>query len=352
MEIKPIETVYNGYRFRSRLEARWAVFFDTLGIKYEYEKEGYEIKDRCSCKTWYYLPDFYLPETKTWVEVKGDLENVTVDYWAMLANAVDYGGQLPDIADSWQTERGILILSNIWIPSDKDIIIEFPCIQHSKGVHISSLAFFDSGLKFTHCYNTNLVDAGWGAEFAGTELKRLVSLNLPDGMWVDAFEGQQNNRVNIALKAALSARFEHGEKPDFITCATPIKNNTINLDKSLFNFPQSWEKDVFGCTLDEEWDDDYFTTEEFNEEWDRVMAREERHEKRLEEKLKQYSWVNKPDGIPDELFCIIMDEACSYEWWEGDVNEKIKDEWWSKIIEANRDNKAFNKAFYGENSFL
>lgn len=25
--IKPIETIYNGYHFRSRLEARWAVFF-------------------------------------------------------------------------------------------------------------------------------------------------------------------------------------------------------------------------------------------------------------------------------------------------------------------------------------
>ena len=36
--IKPIETVYNGYRFRSRLEARWAVFFDALGITYKIEK--------------------------------------------------------------------------------------------------------------------------------------------------------------------------------------------------------------------------------------------------------------------------------------------------------------------------
>jgi hypothetical protein len=26
--VKAIETQYNGYRFRSRLEARWAVFFD------------------------------------------------------------------------------------------------------------------------------------------------------------------------------------------------------------------------------------------------------------------------------------------------------------------------------------
>ena len=39
MDIKPIETVYNGYRFRSRLEARWAVFFDAAGIEYEYEPE-------------------------------------------------------------------------------------------------------------------------------------------------------------------------------------------------------------------------------------------------------------------------------------------------------------------------
>jgi hypothetical protein len=29
-EIKAIETSYKGYRFRSRLEARWAVFFDAL----------------------------------------------------------------------------------------------------------------------------------------------------------------------------------------------------------------------------------------------------------------------------------------------------------------------------------
>ena len=32
--MKAIETEYNGYRFRSRLEARWAVFFDALGIEY------------------------------------------------------------------------------------------------------------------------------------------------------------------------------------------------------------------------------------------------------------------------------------------------------------------------------
>lgn len=51
--IRSIETEYNGYRFRSRLEARWAIFFDALGVDYEYEPEGFELP---SGKR--YLPDF------------------------------------------------------------------------------------------------------------------------------------------------------------------------------------------------------------------------------------------------------------------------------------------------------
>jgi hypothetical protein len=56
MEIKPIETVYNGYRFRSRLEARWAVFFDSLRVEYLYEPEGFQTEYGR------YLPDFFLPK--------------------------------------------------------------------------------------------------------------------------------------------------------------------------------------------------------------------------------------------------------------------------------------------------
>jgi len=69
--IKAIETEYKGYRFRSRLEARWAVFFDTLGIAWEYEKEGYDLG-----KAGWYLPDFWLPEAKTWLEVKPDIKDI------------------------------------------------------------------------------------------------------------------------------------------------------------------------------------------------------------------------------------------------------------------------------------
>lgn len=67
MPLKAKETKYRGYRTRSRLEARWMVFLDTLGEPFEYEKEGYELEDGLS-----YLPDFWLSNQQCWVEIKGD----------------------------------------------------------------------------------------------------------------------------------------------------------------------------------------------------------------------------------------------------------------------------------------
>ena len=66
--IQAIETEYDGYKFRSRLEARWAVFMKELGVKYEYEKEGYDLGE-----LGWYLPDFWLPEHNCWLEIKGQM---------------------------------------------------------------------------------------------------------------------------------------------------------------------------------------------------------------------------------------------------------------------------------------
>jgi hypothetical protein len=57
-EITPIQTKYKGYHFRSRLEARWAVFFEELEIKFHYEFEDVVVNGkRC-------LPDFFFPHFK------------------------------------------------------------------------------------------------------------------------------------------------------------------------------------------------------------------------------------------------------------------------------------------------
>lgn len=63
--MKAIETQYKGYRFRSRLEARWAVLLDALDIKWEYEFEGYDLGE-----AGWYLPDFWLPELQWHLEIK------------------------------------------------------------------------------------------------------------------------------------------------------------------------------------------------------------------------------------------------------------------------------------------
>ena len=64
--MKALDTNYNGYRFRSRLEARWAVFMDAIGVKYEYEREAYDLDGL------FYLPDFYLPQINAHLEIKND----------------------------------------------------------------------------------------------------------------------------------------------------------------------------------------------------------------------------------------------------------------------------------------
>ena len=62
---KAIPTKYNGILFRSRLEARWAYYFDLLKIKWIYEIEGFILSDGSK-----YLPDFYLPDFNCFCEIK------------------------------------------------------------------------------------------------------------------------------------------------------------------------------------------------------------------------------------------------------------------------------------------
>jgi hypothetical protein len=62
--IAAIQTRFKGYLFRSRLEARWAVFFDRCRAQFVYEAEGFRLPSGP------YLPDFYLPRQGLFVEIK------------------------------------------------------------------------------------------------------------------------------------------------------------------------------------------------------------------------------------------------------------------------------------------
>ena len=75
---RSIQTYYKGYYFRSRLEARYAVFLDYLGIRWKYETEGYIIEKNEFSETFghigeAYLPDFFLPDLHIYLEIKPEI---------------------------------------------------------------------------------------------------------------------------------------------------------------------------------------------------------------------------------------------------------------------------------------
>jgi hypothetical protein len=215
MTIKPIETEYDGHIFRSRLEARWAVFFNKVGIVYEYEIEGYENEARER-----YLPDMYLPEFKIYVEVKGNRPEA----WDELIKAyhmMEWGGDI----------RRIAILSDMPKHYD-DGIYFFPC-YYWNGIEdramVSQFAFTYFGkidLQFSddalynpqfQIINDKIVECHKEASFQAVsegelyrEYKNFEPWYKDDGV---KWRGENNDVINNAFKEALYARFEFGETP-------------------------------------------------------------------------------------------------------------------------------------------
>lgn len=65
-----IETLYKNILFRSKLETRWAAYFDLCGIKWKYEPWALTVLDGAKCVN--YIPDFIieLDDSLVYVEVK------------------------------------------------------------------------------------------------------------------------------------------------------------------------------------------------------------------------------------------------------------------------------------------
>ena len=189
--IKAIETRYKNYRFRSRLEARWAVFFDAMSELWDYEPEGFAVGGG-------YLPDFWLPRFGVFVEVKPGPEV------PLASDAINKAEEL-----AWH-HKPVVILQGL-----------------------GSLAAGDdaSSDKITlFCnYETNgsigcaVVDAYW---VVGDDQQLLLCAGARNNSWGDWCDGSfapvprivfapTGSPLHPALRqayaAARSARFEHGE---------------------------------------------------------------------------------------------------------------------------------------------
>lgn len=204
-EIKAIETNYMGCRFRSRLEARWAVFFDALGWSWEYEKEGYVLGcyEGENPRPW--LPDFEIitPSGQHfYVEVKGDPDSFADGEW--LAR-FDFDGGPPGFQDcGWsdkydKTSKPLLLLGDIPRFNGDNVTFYAPVIVHYKGVrgHLGKLTA--SGVYTEPDFYWDYIGGG--------------GYGVKDFQILSYYQQTPDPAVNRALRAASGARFEHGEKP-------------------------------------------------------------------------------------------------------------------------------------------
>lgn len=191
-QINAIETNYAGCRFRSRLEARWAVFFDTFGVSWNYEPEGFVLDDGTR-----YLPDFYLPSINTWFEVKGKSpDEVTWNrLWSFDADVdgrlVIAVGNIPDPRTI--TWHGHPKPEN-WPPRDGDF---------------DMFVWGDENYAWCHCP---------GCGKPGIEFMARCGRVCGSVCWQhDSDHNGDSFRVVHAYAAARSARFEHGERGRDVT---------------------------------------------------------------------------------------------------------------------------------------
>ena len=176
-DIKAIETEYDGHRFRSRLEARWAVFFNAVGLTYEYEIEGFEMDGTR------YLPDFYIPSLNRWFEIKGKplsldeikkcedfcrrLDNENIKFSVLIGSPNLCAVRVGDFSG---------ILEYVW---------EWPSEKYPDNCRIQA--------------PKELIEEEYYSRFM-------------KGLWVVPDRTEED--VAVAAIAAGKARFEFGEKPD------------------------------------------------------------------------------------------------------------------------------------------
>lgn len=216
--VRAIETVYNHYRFRSRLEARWAVFFDTLSIPYEYEKEGYELDGVR------YLPDFWLPEQKYFIEIKGEAPTEQEHEKALkLAQQSGHKVFLFEGAIQVPSKEDYTPFATAYHPSDDSIWRWGPSYLWAECPHCRKIDLLPDGVldEFASCKCLKVLFWVLNKNVETDHITRLVGeseekFKEHTEWWLDKFRemirGLDSPRLIAAYTAARQARFEHGEK--------------------------------------------------------------------------------------------------------------------------------------------
>lgn len=197
----PIQTRAYGCLFRSRLEARWAVFFTTLGIRWEYEPEGFDLDGER------YLPDFrvWTPQGgPIWYEIKP--ANITQDpKYARFARELN--------TDPYWGRSALLSGDPRHVTATASICPRCGIIQPERLKHIERFGDLDVSLECLPCDMETPSGGGNPWHFNGF----LSSVWTHNKGWIETpaiCYSRLQQILSNAATAALSARFEHGESPE------------------------------------------------------------------------------------------------------------------------------------------
>ncbi len=192
--IRAIETSYGGCLFRSRTEARWACFFDNLGLTWEHEPQGFRVGHPAEL----YLPDFYLPTVGLYVEVKPAMADVAdpegVRRWENFAGTV---------ATEWDHSKAAMFCGP---PPDPAKVDEKGPPRASTWYEAGIVIIGDYQYAWCACPSGEHFDIQWEAR-GGRILCGCP--RVTNGRY---FTGN-HPRILAAYRAARSARFEHGADP-------------------------------------------------------------------------------------------------------------------------------------------
>lgn len=212
---QPIPTRYAGCWFRSRLEARWAVAFDFLGLTWEYEAQGYRCGHRLTLvgegtETFPYLPDFWLPDLGVFAEVKGALAEAeflkVLDAAASLSSADgggchDSGGHDVAVLGPIPHVRRNRNVGGPWI-----LHMHKGQLSASEWTAADSAGYrgcraYGSTVPLADDYGGDWADIGQNSGMTADQAARFLLRGAvsPASYWAGAYE------------AAASARFEHGQ---------------------------------------------------------------------------------------------------------------------------------------------
>lgn len=185
--LNPIETEFNGYRFRSRLEARWAVFLTALGVVYYYEHEGFNLEGK------QYLPDFWLPALQCFIEIKGapptEEEQRLARLLALTAHKPVY-----------------LFAGNVGLPTQAD--------GYSSWKFDSEVT--EPDFWWSECQDCRTIGLYRPPDLHARPCTCVAPETLTPESFVDLVSTYRCNssRLVAAYNRARGARFEHGETPE------------------------------------------------------------------------------------------------------------------------------------------